>query len=289
MTAAFVVTWKGRLIGERYANGVTLHTPLESWSMGKSLTGTLVARLIQMGVYRLDQASNAWVRMSNGLPHYRPSGATADRYDTYRLVSEPLSGRLYVSLGEPRPNGNNFIAGETGVWASEDGGQTWSRISDPSMGPLPVRALLPSGPDTLFAGFYYSDGATEFQNGGLYKGVRNPIDNTWQWTRVLVEPAVSAVAAPPGSTTTFYAFASQVCCYGTIPYQEAGIYKSVDGGTTWTLLPNDGLMDLFGDRLAFSASDPQVIYAATGGGGLFEGVIPGSGGETGCHGSICPR
>jgi CubicO group peptidase (beta-lactamase class C family) len=55
MTLAFVVTYKGRIIGERYAPGIGIHTPLESWSMGKSLTGTLVARLIQMGTYRLDQ------------------------------------------------------------------------------------------------------------------------------------------------------------------------------------------------------------------------------------------
>ncbi len=32
MTAAFVVTWKGRLVGERYAQGITSHTLLESWS-----------------------------------------------------------------------------------------------------------------------------------------------------------------------------------------------------------------------------------------------------------------
>ena len=38
MTAAFVVTHKGRIIGERYGPGISMHTPLESWSMGKSLT-----------------------------------------------------------------------------------------------------------------------------------------------------------------------------------------------------------------------------------------------------------
>ena len=55
MTLALVVTYKGRIIGERYAPGVGIHTPLESWSMGKSLTGTLIGRLMQMGTYRLDQ------------------------------------------------------------------------------------------------------------------------------------------------------------------------------------------------------------------------------------------
>ncbi len=55
MTAAFVVTHKGRVIGERYGPGITMHTPLESWSMGKSLTATLMAVLIHQGVYELNQ------------------------------------------------------------------------------------------------------------------------------------------------------------------------------------------------------------------------------------------
>lgn len=55
MTLGLVITHRGRIIAERYAPGIGIHTPLESWSMGKSLTGTLVARLIQQGVYRLDQ------------------------------------------------------------------------------------------------------------------------------------------------------------------------------------------------------------------------------------------
>jgi len=55
MTAAFVVTWKGNIIGERYREGIDMHTPLESWSMGKSLTATLIGVLIQQGVYDLWQ------------------------------------------------------------------------------------------------------------------------------------------------------------------------------------------------------------------------------------------
>lgn len=55
MTLAFLVTHKGRIIAERYAAGIGPTTPLESWSMGKSLTGSLIAVLIQQGVYRLDQ------------------------------------------------------------------------------------------------------------------------------------------------------------------------------------------------------------------------------------------
>ncbi|HSL21049.1 MAG TPA: serine hydrolase [Vicinamibacterales bacterium] len=55
LTAAVVVTWRGRLIAERYGPGITRHTPLESWSMGKSLTATFMGILIKDGVYSLWQ------------------------------------------------------------------------------------------------------------------------------------------------------------------------------------------------------------------------------------------
>ena len=53
LTAAFVVTHRGRLLAERYREGIDHTTPLESWSMNKSLTGTLMGILIQKGVYDL--------------------------------------------------------------------------------------------------------------------------------------------------------------------------------------------------------------------------------------------
>ena len=55
LTAAFVVTHRGRLLAERYREGISHDTPLESWSMGKSLTGTLMGVLIHKGVYELWQ------------------------------------------------------------------------------------------------------------------------------------------------------------------------------------------------------------------------------------------
>ena len=107
MTAAFVVTWKGRLIAERYAENITAHTPLESWSMGKSLTATLMGILIKQGVYSLRQPApipewqgagdpRAKIRiadilhMSSGLrikapldPDYDPSGTYPDHLYLY--------------------------------------------------------------------------------------------------------------------------------------------------------------------------------------------------------------
>jgi len=107
MTAAFVVTWRGRLIGERYGQGITMRTPLESWSMGKSVTATLLGILINRGVYDLWQPApipewqgsgdpRAKIRiadllhMSSGLrikapqdPDYDPSGTYPDHLYLY--------------------------------------------------------------------------------------------------------------------------------------------------------------------------------------------------------------
>ncbi|MBK8504590.1 MAG: serine hydrolase [Saprospiraceae bacterium] len=55
LTAAFLVTYKGQIIGERYRVGIDQNTRLEGWSMGKSLTATLMGVLIQQGVYSLNQ------------------------------------------------------------------------------------------------------------------------------------------------------------------------------------------------------------------------------------------
>jgi CubicO group peptidase (beta-lactamase class C family) len=54
LTAAMVVVHKGQVVGERYMAGVTKDTQLESWSMGKSLTATLVGLVVKDGAFTLD-------------------------------------------------------------------------------------------------------------------------------------------------------------------------------------------------------------------------------------------
>jgi CubicO group peptidase (beta-lactamase class C family) len=106
-TAAFVVTWKGRIIAERYGPNVTPRTPLESWSMGKSLSATLMGVLLKRGDYDLWQPAPIpeWqtpgderakiriadiLRMSSGLrikapqdPDFDPNGTYPDHLYLY--------------------------------------------------------------------------------------------------------------------------------------------------------------------------------------------------------------
>lgn len=48
-TRSVVVVYNGKIIGERYAPGFTKDTPQISWSEGKSLTATLIGRLVHEG------------------------------------------------------------------------------------------------------------------------------------------------------------------------------------------------------------------------------------------------
>jgi CubicO group peptidase (beta-lactamase class C family) len=107
LTQAVVVTWRGQIVGERYGLGATMHTPLEGWSMGKSIVATLIGVLIEQGAYTLDQPAPIpeWQRpgdprsairireilqMSSGLriraqqdPDHVPDGRLADHWYYY--------------------------------------------------------------------------------------------------------------------------------------------------------------------------------------------------------------
>lgn len=90
MTAAYVVTWKGRIIAERYADGITPQTPLESWSMGKSLTATLMGVLIKQGAYDLWQPAPVPEWQSPGDPRAKIRIADILRMSSGLRIKAPL-------------------------------------------------------------------------------------------------------------------------------------------------------------------------------------------------------
>jgi CubicO group peptidase (beta-lactamase class C family) len=53
-TAAFVVVYDGRIVAERYGASANRDMQLESWSMGKSIVGTLIGLLVQEGAIKLE-------------------------------------------------------------------------------------------------------------------------------------------------------------------------------------------------------------------------------------------
>ena len=144
LTQAFVVTWKGQIIGERYGLDANAETPLEGWSMGKSVVASLLGVLIQRGVYALDQPApiSEWqtpgdprqairirdlLQMSSGLriraeqdPEYADDGRLPDHWYYYTA-----------------PNAFSYAASRTLEWAPGTVGRY--RNTDPVLGSYLVR------------------------------------------------------------------------------------------------------------------------------------------------------
>jgi CubicO group peptidase (beta-lactamase class C family) len=104
LTAGVVVVYRGQIVGERYGNGAHRDMQLESWSMGKSITGTLIGMLIHQGVFTLDDPAPVaeWrrnpgdprakitirdlMRMSSGLRFSRGSPEDLPGYHDHDLI-----------------------------------------------------------------------------------------------------------------------------------------------------------------------------------------------------------
>ena len=101
MTLALLVTHKGRILGERYGEGIGIHTPLESWSMGKSLTGTLMGILIQQGAYQLWQPAPVPEWQEPGDPRQRIRIGDIMRMSSGIRIRAPQDPDYDPSLGYP--------------------------------------------------------------------------------------------------------------------------------------------------------------------------------------------
>ena len=113
--AAFLVVHRGRVLAEDYGPGIHMHTQLESWSMAKSMTATLIGRLIQMGHLEIWQPAPVpeWqnspgdpraeiriadlLRMSSGL-RFTNSGATPEQ-----MAASFIPGQVDHRMGYVAP------------------------------------------------------------------------------------------------------------------------------------------------------------------------------------------
>ena len=92
-TAAVVVVHRGEIVGERYLDGLTMHSQLESWSMGKSVTATLVGLLVKAGLVSLDDPVP--------VPAWQQDGDPRQAITTRHLLQ--MSSGLYCpGYDEPR-------------------------------------------------------------------------------------------------------------------------------------------------------------------------------------------
>ena len=127
LTAGFLVVYQGRIVAERYANGADRNMQLESWSMGKSITGTLIGILIQQGAFKLEDPAPVpeWhkrpddprakiriidlLRMSSGLRFSRGSPEDLPGYHDHDLIyTGAIDAFEFAVTREPQFPPNTF-------------------------------------------------------------------------------------------------------------------------------------------------------------------------------------
>ncbi len=193
------------------------------------------------------------------------------------IAVHPLDADIVVAEGGTAGdfwNSSSYPAASTAIVRSTDGGDTWTPVANthPMWGEATqIWAVLfdPSDPTIVYAG---STGTVvdTFKENGFYKSTDTGMtfelkDTGWPAT---TGRTASSIVASPGTPSVVYA--------ASIFSSRAGIFRSADGGETWSNVmtgsPFDGT--LVGD-LAVDPGDPDVVYAATAA-GLFQSTNGGA-------------
>jgi len=171
---------------------------------------------------------------------------------------------IYVGSGAGiiRPD----LATGDGVYKSTDGGRSWTHLGLRDSRMIAAIAVDPRNPDRLFVavlGHPYGPNAER----GIYRST----DGGRSFERVLFkDPYTSGndVAIDPANPEVVYAalWRQQQSFRegGEFGGTGGGIYKSIDGGTTWRELLT-GLPPVIEANLGLAPSDPKVLYAMVAG------------------------
>jgi photosystem II stability/assembly factor-like uncharacterized protein len=177
----------------------------------------------------------------------------------WRQIGPFRGGRAIAVAGVPGdPTTFYFGAVAGGVWKTTDGGLNWSPIFDnQSVASIGAMAVAPSDPNIVYVGTGEACIRGNISHGdGVYKST--DAGKTWQHIGLHDTRHIGAlVVHPRDSNLVFVAALGHV--YG--PNSERGVFRSADGGKTWTkvLFMDDktGAIDI-----TFAPKNPLLMFAA---------------------------
>ena len=164
----------------------------------------------------------------------------------WRCIGPHRGGRvLAVSGVRGEPNTFYFGAVAGGVWKTTDAGHTWKPIFDSQpVASIGALAVSSSDPNVVYVGTGEADMRSDISYGaGMYKSVDAGkswsfigLSDTRQIGRVLIDPKDSDVVLVAALG------------HGFGPNAERGVYRTTDGGKSWTRVlskdVNTGAIDL---------------------------------------------
>jgi photosystem II stability/assembly factor-like uncharacterized protein len=223
-------------------------------------------------IYVAGSTGGIFKTTNNGVtwdPIFDGAGPTLSIGDMALAPSDPLI--MWVGTGES--NGEQQAASlGNGVYRSLDGGETWEHMGLSDTRFIHRIAIHPTNPDIVFvAAPGHRWGPNEER--GLYRTVDGGL--TWEKVLYINEDTGVVEVAMEDNGRVLYAAAYQRRrhAWGNLTGgPHSGIYRSMDGGTTWRKLGGGLPEGVLGKiAIAIAESSPNVVYAAIGDrdGGLY--------------------
>jgi photosystem II stability/assembly factor-like uncharacterized protein len=178
----------------------------------------------------------------------------------WRLLGPFRAGWAEMIQGIPsKPNSFYFGASGGGVWRTDDAGQTWTSLFDQGgSSAIGAIAIAPSNPETIYAGGGQPEPRYDVQSGrGIYKSIDG--GKTWTDLGLADTRYVGRIWISPTDPNTIV-----VAAVGHFfgESDARGIYRSTDGGNTWThpVAPGGftGANDVVSDP-----ANPRTLFAST--------------------------
>jgi photosystem II stability/assembly factor-like uncharacterized protein len=176
----------------------------------------------------------------------------------WRQVGPFRGGWADMVVGVPQaPDTFYSAAAGGGLWRTDDAGRTWRAVFE--HGPLAsgAVAVARSNPDVVYYGTGQPPGRYDAQSGA---GVFRSDDGGKTWRSLGLENtrSIGRIWVSPADPDTVIVGAIG---HAFAPNPERGVYRSTDGGRTWTqaLKINDdtGVVDIASDP-----KDPRILFAA---------------------------
>jgi hypothetical protein len=224
-------------------------------------------------IYVAGATGGVWKTTDGGVT-WTPLTDTQATLSTGAIALAPSNPAvIYAGTGETTFSGNSFYG--RGVLKSTDGGLTWTLLANSYFDRMAISRIVvdPSDPNTV----YVASSAAVVNGagfGGKNVGVWKSTDGGATWTDTTAAiPNInrtwddfSALALDPGDPThqTLYTTVSSPSGNFVGFSAGAGVYKTTNGGGSWTLLgggmPSGVTVGL--TELALSPSAPQTVYAS---------------------------